>query len=118
MKPEIINLLERSDLSVMLMNAIGASIAPDSDLFRILSKDGGKVEVEVRLNGIQVPALAVLNAVVERENKRINEIATTKARHLIREAGLDRLIGALEQADSIVREALVKVGGELEREDS
>lgn len=114
MKPESIDLLARSNLSIVLMNAIGDSIPLDSPLFAILSKDGGKLEVEVRLNGIQVPALAALNAAVKCEDDRINAIATTKARELIRKAGLDALLSAVEQADGIVRDALLKVGGELE----
>lgn len=107
-------LLGNSALGITLMAAICAHLDLKDPRFTAIGKAcqdaDGKVEVSALIAGVEVPLIPALESILERLERQVDVKASEKALEMVTAARLDSLQEVLANAESSIRDALVKVG--------
>jgi hypothetical protein len=112
---EIINPTEHSTASIFLINAMAKAVAPGGlfEHFKIPTNSGQPVEVEVELkiNGVEVPFKETLNEMWDRMRSRYKEDILEKAHELISQSRFEKLNDLLADAEYNIKAELQELFG-------
>jgi len=102
-----INIADHNTASILLLRAM-LKQSNSSDLSKHFGMTDGNVDVELKVNGVIVPFLEVVEGAYAKLVEEVEEMAKTEALRMVRDTGIQKIQDTLDQAEEEIREILTK----------